>query len=230
MLRPDIQAIADQDTTVELLTVVHPGGSLHLTNSVRDPSTSVVFGGISYLARQFKMEQIEISAGGALPRPTLELDNIDGLFTPLVVTYNDLKGSSITYTEVFRENLDDGDNPSTSNIISQATYNVFQMSDFVPSENVKFVLAAPLDAERAVLGRQALPDVCPRSYRVPLSSPDTFKSGRCPYAGNTYYNTEGEEVTDWREDVCGKTLEQCKLRFGLETALPFQGFPGIGRR
>ncbi|MEL6959706.1 MAG: hypothetical protein AAGL89_12225 [Pseudomonadota bacterium] len=39
----------------------------------------------------------------------------------------------------------------------------------------------------------------------------------------------GQPVTNPRDDRCGHLLAQCKLRFGENETLPFEGFPGVGK-
>jgi phage-related protein len=35
-------------------------------------------------------------------------------------------------------------------------------------------------------------------------------------------------VLNASQDVCGKRVDSCKLRFGQNAELPFGGYPGIG--
>ena len=223
------QVLDGQDITVELLTIRFNSTVLRYTNSVRDPATSVIYDAQTYLAREFSMESADVSAGGPLPRPNLNIDNIDRVFYPLVVANNDLRGADVTYRQVFRQNLDDGSNPDTTDPISETVWRIYQMSD-LSRVNVTFVLATPLDVEFARFGRQALPNVCDRTYRVPEATPDTFTQRRCPYVGSDYFLRDGTPTSDWRQDVCGKKESDCELRFAGDPVIPFQGFPGLGRR
>lgn len=223
------QVLDAQDTTVELLTIQFGTTTLRFTNSVRDPATSVLLNGQTYLAREFVTNGLEVSAGGPQPRPTLNIDNIDGFFYPLVVANNDLLGATVTYREVHRQSLDDGTNPSTTEQISESEWRIFQMTD-LSRDNINFTLATPLDVEFAPFGRQILPSICPRTYRVPQSTPDTFLQRRCPYTGSNYFRRDGTTTTDWRQDDCGRRESDCLLRFAADDEIPFQGFLGVNRR
>jgi len=49
----------------------------------------------------------------------------------------------------------------------------------------------------------------------------------CHYDGSDYYDANDDSVTDLADDVCGKRLTSCQLRFGDGSRLPFGGFPGL---
>ena len=51
----------------------------------------------------------------------------------------------------------------------------------------------------------------------------------CPYAAAAMFDRKGKAVTDPAEDVCGKRIRDCKLRFGENGRLPTRAFPGVGR-
>jgi len=61
-------------------------------------------------------------------------------------------------------------------------------------------------------------NICPWRYR----------SSECGYTGTAYFNANDQSVTTLEQDVCGKRLSSCKLRFGEFAELPYGGFPASG--
>ena len=86
-------------------------------------------------------------------------------------------------------------------------------------DQVTFELASKFDlAGQKIPKRQVIANVCQWKYR----------SSECSYTGTDYYDVNGNEVSTEAEDVCGKRVASCKLRFGDTTELPFGSFPGAG--
>ena len=84
---------------------------------------------------------------------------------------------------------------------------------------VSFELASKFDlAGQSIPKRQLVANVCQWKYR----------SSECSYAGTTYFDVNGNSVATEAEDVCGKRVASCKLRFGENNELPFGSFPGAG--
>lgn len=88
---------------------------------------------------------------------------------------------------------------------------------------VEFELAAAFDVAGVQLPRRVVAqNVCPWQYRV------YDESSACPYAGTSYWDANDNPVASAGQDVCGKRLSSCKLRFGATGQLFFGGFPGAG--
>jgi lambda family phage minor tail protein L len=90
------------------------------------------------------------------------------------------------------------------------------------SENrdlVQFELASKFDLAGVMLPRrQIIANVCQWQYR----------SAECGYTGSNYWNVNDQVVGTLAQDVCGKRLGSCRLRFGSTAELPFGSFPGAG--
>ena len=86
---------------------------------------------------------------------------------------------------------------------------------------MRFELASKFDLPGVYLPRrQVVSSVCQWAYR----------SSECSYTGSNYWKADDTSTTNANEDVCGKRLESCKLRFsGTNANLPFGGFPGAGQ-
>ena len=63
---------------------------------------------------------------------------------------------------------------------------------------------------------------------VPLVVDALHRSSECSYTGTDYYDVNGNTVSTLAQDVCGKRVASCKLRFGENAELPFGSFPGAG--
>tara|TARA_Y100000310_G_scaffold160698_2_gene160519 strand:+ start:38047 stop:38697 length:651 start_codon:yes stop_codon:yes gene_type:complete len=209
-------------------------GDLYFTNGAYDPLDAVDFDSNTYIARQYKLAGFKVRSSGALPRPALTIDNVDRYWFSPVATCDQLIGASITYREVYRQNLDDGSDPDTTQIIEQTEWVIRQLKS-INSDVAVFLLATPLDVEQATFGRRMMKHVCPRKYRTPKGTADTFYDINdstvnvdCPYVGSSYFKKDGSAGGDWSEDDCGQRLSDCKLRFGATAELPYKGFPAIG--
>lgn len=107
--------------------------------------------------------------------------------------------------------------------------------DRVAAENhliVQFELCSPFDVQGLKIpNRYVIGKYCPWEYRGASGDGNTSVKSGCPYNGTTYFDIDGNSVATLAADVCGKTIEACKLRFhpngdNLDVPLPFGGFPG----
>ena len=74
-------------------------------------------------------------------------------------------------------------------------------------DTVTFELASKFDlAGQKLPKRQVIANVCQWKYRSGVWSAST--------PGTDYYDVNGNEVSTEAEDVCGKRVASCKLRFG----------------
>jgi len=80
--------------------------------------------------------------------------------------------------------------------------------------------------DKRLPGRTAVANACPWQYAT------TANGSGCSWPRtdpNKYYNQSGVQVFNQQQDVCGKRLADCKLRFGDDQPLDFGGFPSLGR-
>lgn len=84
---------------------------------------------------------------------------------------------------------------------------------------VEWELTAPYDLMGVKIPRrQCIQNICSWKYR----------SAECGYTGTAYFNIKDESVGSQAQDMCGKRISSCKLRFPGGQALPYGGFPAIG--
>jgi lambda family phage minor tail protein L len=192
------------------------------TNGLRQPLT---WQGQEYAPFPIQASGFELSTGGQLPRPTLVVSNVLGVVTFLVLTYRDLLGAKVTRKRTMQKyldtvNFDGGVNP-TADPTAEFPDDVFfiEAKKNETPELIEFELSSSFDVQNVQLPkRQIIQNICPWRYRGP----------ECGYTGTAYFNSNDQPVGTLQQDVCGKRLTSCKLRFGQFAELPYGGFPAAG--
>lgn len=220
--------------------------------------SDIVFDGKTYPAAPVEIDGFEFTGKGTLPRPTLRVANVNGAISSLLALYNPL-GARVRRIRTFAKFLDTvnfATNPSffpeegsisspfvgpiapfatqqgdtlialTTNDTADPDAKMVETwyIDRVASENlqlVEFELTAKLDLTNLQLPRRTVTEFCQWEYR----------ERECPYRGKQYFDINDQRVSSADQDVCGKRLSSCKLRFpngksSRSNALPFGGFPG----
>ena len=183
----------------------------------------IVWDGQAYLAFPIEATEFEYTGTGSLPRPKLRISNINGTITGIILTLpNGLEGAKVTRIRTLARYLDaanfpGGVNPSADNT-AEFPREIYYI-DRKASENrdlIEFELAAAFDlvGVRAPK-RQCVSNVCQWTYR----------GTECGYAGNAYFNFNDVPVAAIGQDVCGKRLRSCELRFSQQR---FDGTVTVG--
>ncbi len=192
------------------------------TNGLKEP---IVWQGQEYSPFPVQITGFEVSAGGQMPRPTLVVSNVLGLITALVLAYKDMLGAKVTRKRTMQKYLDGvnfagGVNP-TEDQTAEFTDDVFfiETKKKETPEFIEFELASSFDVQGVQIPkRQIIQNVCTWKYR----------GAECGYTGTNYFNANDEVVATSGQDVCGKRLSSCKVRFGDFDELPYGGFPAAG--
>jgi lambda family phage minor tail protein L len=179
-----------------------------------ESSANLIWNGIGYNRFPIQVDGFEHSGNGQLPRPKLQVSNIFGTITALLVTLpNGLEGAKVTRIRTLARyldgaNWDGGVNPYGVPDPSAEFPREIYYIDRKVIENrdvVEFELAAAFDlAGVRAPKRQCIANICQWQY----------KSAECGYTGALA--------------TCSKTLDDCKVHFGDSAELPFGSFPGIG--
>ncbi len=185
----------------------------------------VVWQGKAYDAFPIQVDGFEFNGNGQIPRPKLKVANVTGAITALVLTYQDLVGAKITRKRTLAKYLDavnfsGGVNPTAdpSAEFADDIYYIDRKSRET-RDVIEFELAASFDLEGVNLPRrQIVQNVCPWRYR----------SSECGYTGTHYFDANDQRVNASSQDICGKRLSSCQVRFGQTSELPFGGFPAAG--
>ena len=187
-------------------------------------SGNIVFNSQTYTRIPIKADGFEYSNTGTLPRPTLSISNHDSTMTTLLLLVNattagnDLGGAEVRRIRTLKKYLD-GESAADPNARWPEERWFVDRKASESRDQVTFELASKFDlAGQKIPKRQVIANVCQWKYR----------SSECSYTGTDYYDVNGNEVSTEAEDVCGKRVASCKLRFGDTAELPFGSFPGAG--
>jgi lambda family phage minor tail protein L len=179
-------------------------------------SGDIVWNGQVYLAFPIEATEFEYTGTGSLPRPKLRISNIYGTITGIILTLpNGLEGAKVTRIRTLARYIDGvnfpgGTNPlGTPDPTAEFPREIYYI-DRKASENrdlIEFELAAAFDlvGVRAPK-RQCVSNVCQWTYR----------GAECGYAGNAYFDFNDVPVAAIGQDVCGKRLRSCELRFSQQ--------------
>jgi len=179
-------------------------------------SGDIIWNSQTYLAFPIEATEFEYTGTGSLPRPKLRISNIYGTITGIILALpNGLEGAKVTRIRTLARYIDGvnfpgGTNPlGTPDPTAEFPREIYYI-DRKASENrdlIEFELAAAFDlvGVRAPK-RQCVSNVCQWTYR----------GAECGYAGNAYFNFNDVPVAAIGQDVCGKRLRSCELRFSQQ--------------
>jgi lambda family phage minor tail protein L len=218
----DVSSFAP-DTIIELFALELPSssglGTYRYHNGLNAAFTgNIVFNSVAYVAIPIKGSGWELKGQGTLPRPRLTIGNLNGTVTNLINscnvamgTSNDLGGSKLTRIRTLAKYLDGQSDADPDAKFPDSIYYI----DRKVTENrdvVTFELVSKLDLSGMLIPRrQAIANQCQWVYR----------SSECSYTGTNYFDKNDTAVTSAANDVCGKKVRSCKVRFGAENQLDF---------
>lgn len=221
-------------------TPIDAAGSILRITPATDGLAEIARDGNTYTACPVAAEGFERGGTGALPSPTLVVANVGQILGPWVEGAQDLIGAEVTRTVVLADWLDGEPGADPAAAITVDMFVIAQKS-VQDQTKLSFVLRSPLDVRRQVPFRKALPR-CTHSYRTWDSVYSLFDNGSCPYgvgpgslpdpleASYSYYNVLTAPASPFPTtdpgDVCSKSPQSCKTRFG-NRPLPFKGFPSL---
>ena len=189
-----------------------------------DVDGNIVFDSQTYSRIPLKAEGFEYTNTETLPRPTLTISNLSSTITALLLEINattagnDLGGAEVRRIRTLKKYLDGESTADPNAQFPQERWFIDRKASET-RDVVTFELASKFDlAGQKIPKRQVIANICQWVYR----------SSECSYTGTDYYDVNGNEVTTEAEDVCGKRVASCKLRFGENAELPFGSFPGAG--
>jgi lambda family phage minor tail protein L len=184
-----------------------------------DGNGNIIWNSQTYLAFPIEATEFEYTGTGSLPRPKLRVSNIFGTITALILSLpNGLEGAKVTRIRTLARYIDGanfpgGTNPyGTPDPTAEFPREIYYV-DRKAGENrdlIEFELAAAFDlvGVRAPK-RQCVSNICQWIYR----------GSECGYTGNAYFNFNDQPVGSIGDDVCGKRLNSCELRFAQQRLL-----------
>jgi lambda family phage minor tail protein L len=227
------------DSIVELyqidFTPIGYAQQLYITPYTDGQGAAVTFNGIAYQPIPMSATGFGWDGKGALPTPTIVLSNALNTFSEINITYGNLLGVEIKRIQTFRRYLDTGASPDPFATLPIDVYYIAQKVN-QNEVTVEYKLASIVDLEGVMLPRgKYYRDSCIYQYRRPLKNINgefiSFDYGirtTCPYAGDAYFDINGDSVQSPLEDTCSYRLETgCIKRFGEVNPLPIKAFPGL---
>jgi lambda family phage minor tail protein L len=189
-----------------------------------DVTGNIVFNSQTYSRVPIKADGFEYTNTGTLPRPTLAVSNLSSTISALLLLVNattagnDLGGAEVRRIRTLKKYLD-GESAADPNAQFPQERWFIDRKSSETRDSVTFELASKFDlAGQKIPRRQIIANVCQWKYR----------SSECSYTGSNYFDANGNTVSTLAQDVCGKRVASCKLRFGENGELPFGSFPGAG--
>jgi lambda family phage minor tail protein L len=209
--------------------------------------SNIVWNGNSYTQYPCIATGFEYNGKGQLPRPRLQFANLQSLVSAMLIAVNeinpgnDLINAKFTRIRTLHKYIDSANYPQFAEIKNLSVVTDVALIGINPNANpnakmpdeiyyierkvtetrdiVEFELVAAFDMVGVRAPRRmAIANICQWRYR----------SVECSYTGSNYYNIKDEPVASLSEDICGKRLTSCKLRFGANNPLPYGSYPGLG--
>lgn len=209
----ELAAVAPElgNATATDLTTMLSYRTLRFFADLNINSTEVTWQGNKYALFPVQADGFEYSLSGQLPTPILTIANIGGLLTILSMKLGDFLGAKVSRKRTMLKFLD-AVNFSGGNASADPTAEFPAEVYFIDrkveetDEYIKYELASSLDITSVSLPKRTiLQNHC---FWI-------FKDSNCGYTGTAFTS-------------CGKTLDDCKARYGASSELPFGGFPGAG--
>lgn len=249
--QPDPSAIIEL-FELQLFAAIHDTNDIYRfhagTNFVNNGE--VIWKGNTYLRFPVEADGFEYNGQGQLPRPKIRVSNIFGTVTAILLSLpNGLEGAKVTRIRTLAKYLDAANYPVSGDVVLTEDADRLLLEDdstiliepLNPTEDfsaefpreifyvdrksaenreiVELELASAFDLIGVrIPKRQCISNICQWVYR----------SSECGYTGSNYWDADGNVVGTLAQDVCGKRLDSCKLRFGQNSELPFGSYPGIG--
>lgn len=233
-IQTDIQTLSP-GALVELYVLdmsIVGGGIARFHAGLATGDQPIVFGGNTYSPWPIKAEGFEYNGKGQAPRPTMTIANVDMSITILNFSYQDLVGCKLTRIRTLAKYLDGQPTADPNAKLPDDIYYIERKARDSDG-TIEYELAGIWDVDGIRLPRrQIIANLCPWQYRrwnTQTSSFDYSMAGECGYTGINYFNANDVQVASASQDVCGKRLESCKKRFGVNDPLPFGAFPAAGK-
>jgi len=232
-IKSDIQKLAQGSPYVELFTIdLSPIGQAITYNFTAGPvdGASVVFNLITYYPVSLEAKGFDVVSDGKFPRPHIIISNVNRLLVGPVVLYRDLVNCKVTRIRTYLKYLDGQSEPNINAIYRRDVYYINKKV----SQNkfmMEWELISPIEAVTLNIPAKQILPTCTHRYRVMDDGAVVLNPTlvTCPYAVGLYFKDDNTPTLLPELDKCGKNLESCRVRFGADAVLPYEGFPNMRR-
>lgn len=187
--------------------------------------STVEYNSIVYSPANVLLDGFETTGDGRPSRPTMSVANVGtgvgASIAGIVYTYNDLLGAILTRKVTLVKHLDTGTDPDTTAYFEDSWK--VNRKTVQNKSTIEFELTSYIDVDNKYCpGRLMIREYCTHVYRTydTVSGTFNYDNATCPWAGDThsyYFNRLGGYEVSAANDVCGKRLSDCKLRFIEDT-------------
>lgn len=202
----------------------------YFTASISGKGTSIRFNGNAYIFNECDMSGVQQKANAPVSPATFKLNLIGTTLNEVIDSKKNFIGWEFTRTITLAKFLDGRPDADPTVHFPLSVYKIRKKNSQTRNE-ITFSLAHPLDFKTTKLpGRQIIRDYCTHSYRIedPETGEFIYENITCPFRGAQSFDRMDNPTTS-DKDVCGKTINSCKKRFGKDKSLPIRTFPGVDR-
>jgi lambda family phage minor tail protein L len=187
----------------------------YFTNQLKPDSSKIQWKGNIYEPLPIISSGYEKNTTGQIAQPSLTVANVMGTFTQVIDSLDDLVGAKVTRRRTLGKYLD---GEATADPTQEFPIDIFfvERKSAENALSITWQLASIFDLEGLMLPRRVITqNYCQWKYR----------SSECGYTGGAVAKVDDSPTSNINEDVCGKRVSSCQLRFA-NVSLPFGGFPG----
>ena len=208
------------------MSVTTSGGKLYFHAGTNELSEPIIWQGVTYKPWPIAASGFDKSGQGKLPRPKLQVSNLDGIISAEVQSNEDLIGCKLIRRVTLARFLDaanftEGNSTADPNQHFADEMWYIDQKTFEDREIVEFELASAFDLMGVMLpNRQIVKNSCQWRYR----------SAECGYTG-PYFDKNDAPTKLASADYCTKRLSSCRARINYfaNGIIAFGGFPGANR-
>ena len=157
----DLRGLKDSDGMSGELYRFYAG-----TNEMRKP---IIWQGHTYEAYGVSADGFEISGQGPSNRPTLNLMNLDGFVTALLIRFDQCLGAIVRRRMVYMQYLDavNFENGNTQADPTQEALSLFVIEQVATHKRdvISFTLALPMETDNAYISCRMITTICSWLYR-----------------------------------------------------------------
>ena len=208
------------------MSVTTSGGKLYFHAGTNELSEPIIWQGVTYNPWPIAASGFDKNGQGKLPRPKLQVSNLDGIISAEVQSNEDLIGCKLIRRVTLARFLDaanftEGNPTADANQHFADEMWYIDQKTFEDREIVEFELASAFDLMGVMLpNRQIVKNSCQWRYR----------SAECGYTG-PYFDKNDAPIKLASADYCTKRLSSCRARINYfaNGIIAFGGFPGANR-